>query len=109
MSTAIICNSSLRNVILELLEDAKTRALAEGKKLGREEQLEKDENTKQQAYENGWREGHKTGLEEGKEEWEVICKLAYEEGKTNGHLEEREDWVSNHSEGLCASLEVLMP
>ena len=46
------------------------------------------------------------GLEEGKEAQEVTHELAYQEGKINGRLEERENWTSIHSEGLCTSLEL---
>ena len=45
------------------------------------------------------------GLKEGKEAQEVTCELAYQEGKINGRLEERENWMSSHGEGLCAPLE----
>lgn len=34
---------------------------------------------------------------------------AFKEGVAHGRLEEKKGWVSNHGEGLCTSLEVLMP
>lgn len=94
---------------MKLLEDAKVKGLEDGKKLGRKEELENTKNVEKKAYENGWREGHEAGLEESKEEWEVKYDLAYTEGKEHGQLEERSNWVSNHGEGLCASLEVSTP
>jgi hypothetical protein len=108
-STAIICNSSLRSIILELLENAKTKAfdtgrkegydegrylankdeekgrdaaLEEGKELGRKEEFENMKHAEERAYKNGWREGHETGLHEGKEERELTGKLEYEKGRT---------------------------
>jgi hypothetical protein len=90
-------------------EKARDAALEEGKKLGRKEEFENKKKAEKQACENSWREGHETGLNEGKEEQEVTGKLAYEKGKTNGQLEERENWVMNHGEGLCVSLEVSTP
>ena len=108
-STAMVCNNLLRSIILELLENAKVKALEEGKKLGRKEEIENKKNTEKRAYENGWREGHESGLEEGREEREVKYKYAYSEGKAHGRLEEMDNWVSNHGEGLCASLKVSMP
>ena len=105
----MVCNNLLWSVILELLENAKVKALEEGKKLGRKEEIENKKNTEKRAYENGWREGHESGLEEGREEREVKYKYAYSEGKAHGRLEEMDNWVSNHGEGLCASLKVSTP
>ena len=82
-STAIICKSSLRDVILELLENAKGKALQEGKILDRKEEVENRKNVEKRAYKNGWREGHKVGLKEGKEEWDLKYGLAYAEGKAH--------------------------
>ena len=43
-STAMVGNDLLRSVILELLENAKVKALEEGKKLGRKEEIENKKN-----------------------------------------------------------------
>jgi hypothetical protein len=123
-STAVICNASLRSVIQELLENARTKAfntgrkegynegrylanedeekgrdaaLEEGKKLGRKEELENTKNAEERAYKNGWREGHETGLDEGKEEREVTGKLAYEKGRKA----ECEAWETRHGPDKC--------
>ena len=88
---------------MKLLEDAKVKALEDGRKQGRKEELENKKEAEKRAYENGWREGHESGLEEGKEEQNMKYKAAYTEGKEHGQLEERKNWVSNHGEGLCAS------
>jgi flagellar biosynthesis/type III secretory pathway protein FliH len=143
-STAVVCNTLLWSIILELLENAKTKAFDEGRKggysegydegrylanederrdeekarntafeegkmLGRKEGLENKKDAEERAYEKGWREGHEAGLEEGREEREVKYELAYTEGKAHGQIEERNNWVSNHSKGLCTSPEVSTP
>ena len=94
---------------MKLLEDAKVKALEDGKKIGRKEELENKKEVEKRAYENGWREGHEAGLKESREEWEVKYELAYTEGKEYSQLEERKNWVSNHGEGFCASPEVSTP
>jgi hypothetical protein len=102
-STAIVCNSLLRTVMLELLENAKARAFDEGKKEG---------------YYEGYEEGRYLASEDEqnnvfetlrKEDEEKARNATFEEGRTHGRLEERASWVSNHGEGLCASPEVSMP
>jgi hypothetical protein len=99
-SKAVICNATLRSVIQELLENARTKAFNAGGKEGYDKGREELKNTKcaeELAYENGWREGHETGLDEGKEEREVTGKLTYEKGKTA----EREAWEMKHGQGRC--------
>jgi hypothetical protein len=99
-SKAVICNTTLRSVIQELLENARTKAFNAGRKEGYDKGREELENTKcaeELAYENGWREGHETGLDEGKEEREVTGKLTYEKGKTA----EQEAWEMKHGQGRC--------
>ena len=58
-----------------------------------------------QGFRAGYREAYRQwGIEVEERMDEVI-----EEGKKHGRQEEKEKWVSNHGEGLCASLEVLTP
>jgi hypothetical protein len=82
--------------------------------------IEATEKILQYAVWKGRDQGHKLGYDEGYHEatgygiidanngWEAGYtegyELGLEEGKMNGRLQEKEDWASNHGEGLCASL-----
>ena len=51
--TAFICNDLLWSIIMKLLEDAKVKALEDGKKLGRKEEFENTKKVEKKAYKNG--------------------------------------------------------
>ena len=62
---------------------------------------------------NNFARGFEAGYREAYRQWgvEIEERLdeAFKEGNAHGHREEKEGWVSNHGEGLCASPEVLTP
>ena len=98
-SSAIIHNDILRMVILELIENAKVRAFDKGKKEGYEEG----------RYLAGKDERNNVFETLRMEDEEQARNATFEEGKTHGRLEEKASWMSNHSEGICAPLEMSNP
>jgi flagellar biosynthesis/type III secretory pathway protein FliH len=58
---------------------------------------------------HGFRAGYREAYRQWGVEVEESMDEVFKEGKEQGHREEKENWVSNHGEALCASLEVSMP
>jgi hypothetical protein len=68
---------------------------------------------KQALCNNKFLHGFLAGYQEAYRQWGVEIEERMDEtfklGEANDCLEEKEGWALNHSEGLCASPEVLMP
>src|ERR1700679_1379117 len=62
---------------------------------------------------NKFFQGFRAGYREAYRQWGVEIEErmaeAFDGGKADGRKEEMEGWVSNHGEGLCASLKVSTP
>jgi len=96
-SIAIVCNTLLWSVILELLENVKTKAFNEGRKEG---------------YNKGYNKGRYLANEDEHRDEEEACNAAFEEGKKLGRGEALENkknteectyensWREGHKTGL---------
>ena len=58
---------------------------------------------------HGFRAGYREAYRQWGVEIEERMDEVYKSGEMHSRREEKENWVSNHGEGLCASLEVSMP
>jgi hypothetical protein len=67
----------------------------------------------QELRNNKYFQGFRAGYREAYRQWGVEIgermDESYEEGKKDGQKEEKEGWVLNHGEGLCASLKASTP
>jgi hypothetical protein len=97
---ATVRNDLLCKLLFGVLEKGRKEGFDNGRSYGCEEGYSEGLQASLERHENDVFEQLK------KEDEQKAQDDAYKEGKVHGQLEERTNWVLNHGEGLCGSLEV---